>query len=383
MADFGAFAFFAQTVSGLERIAWREIEARLSHATLIGFRRFRDKNGIVVFEYRGDPKDLLQLRSTEDVFYLVAHEERVPLDRRGLRTIQEAIKQSRTFDVGLRIHRDIRGAQGGGRTTFRVIARKQGARHRYRRVDAQRAAERGILRRYDFKWRLVEDKAHLEIWFALLDREAFYGLRLSDRTMRHRSYKTRHLPASLRPTVASAMIFLSDPQPHDVFLDPMCGASTILIERALAGRYRFLLGGDIDPGAVETSLANIGPRYKPIQMHHWDATCLPLKDGSVEKVVSNLPFGEQIGTHRDNAVLYPRLFREVGRVVKPGGRLVLLSGEHQLMKDTLSKSRSLLLREEFDILVLGMPATIYVIDRPRGQTYRDMPHSNRTPHVVR
>ena len=318
MTDFGSFTYYAQTAPGLERIAWREIEAHLPNTAFIGFRRIRDKNGIVVFEYRGDPKNLLQLRSTEDVFYLVAHEGNVPLDRRGLRVIKEAIKHSRYFDGGLRIHREVRGARARKRTTFRVIARKQGTHHRYRRVDAQRAVEQGI--------------------------------------------SLRHLHASLRPTTAYAMVLLSNPQPDDVFLDPMCGAGTILIERALTGRYKSLLGGDLDQTAVATTLENIGPRYKPTQIRHWDATHLSLADNSVDKVVSNLPFGRQVGTHEDNAVLYPRFFHEMERVVRPGGRLSILSGEHQFLKDALAKSRSLRLREKYDILVLGMPATIYVIN---------------------
>jgi len=136
-----------------------------------------------------------------------------------------------------------------------------------------------------------------------------------------------------------------------------------LIERALWGRYRFILGGDIDPRAVETSRENIGPRYKPIRIHHWDATSLPLRDGSVDRLVSNLPFGEQIGTHEDNALLYPRLFPEMERVVRPGGRLVILSGEDQLVGEALSRGHSLRLSERLDILVLGMQATIYVIER--------------------
>ena len=363
MVDLSAQTFFAQTLPGIERVAWREIQARLSHVTLIGFRRLRDKNGLVVFEYQGDPKTLLQLRSTEDIFYLVAYEENVPLERKGLQTICETIKRSRYFDVGLRIHRDIKRARGRKRTTFRVVARKQGARHSYRRVDSQRAVEKGISQRYNYKWRLVEDNARVEIWFTLLNREAFYGLRLSDRTMRHRTYKIKHLPASLRPTVAAAMIFLSNPRSGDTFLDPMCGAGTTLIERALVGKYRMLLGGDIDPRAIRTSLENIGRRYRPIQIYSWDAALLPLQDVSVDRVVTNLPFGNQIGTHASNAALYPRFFREMERVVKPGGRLVILSGERVLVRNALSENRSLDCREELNIIVLGMPAAMYVIDR--------------------
>jgi tRNA (guanine6-N2)-methyltransferase len=68
------------------------------------------------------------------------------------------------------------------------------------------------------------------------------------------------------------MVLLSEPQKDDVFLDPMCGARTILIERALWGRYKLLLGGDIRSLAVEIALSNIGNKHKPIEIHQWNAT---------------------------------------------------------------------------------------------------------------
>jgi tRNA (guanine6-N2)-methyltransferase len=363
MTERGTFAFYAQTVPGVEPIAWREVQACSPDATLIGFHRVRERNGVVLFRYRGDPHRLLQLRCAEDVFFLVLHARDIPLERAGLREIEEAIRESRFFDAGLRIHREVRGGRTRKRPTFRVIARKQGAGHRYRRVDVQKAVERAIRQRYNYRWRLVQEHADVEVWLTLLDREVLCGLRLSDRTMRHRDYQRKHLPASLRPAAASAMVLLSDPQPEDVFLDPMCGAGTILIERGLAGRYGQLLGGDIDPLAVEAARKNVGSRFKPIRIEQWDATALPLDDHRVDKVVSNLPFGEQIGSHEHNARLYPPLFRELERVTRPSGRLVLLSGEDGLVGQALDRSAGLVLHERFPVRILGKAATIYVLDR--------------------
>lgn len=358
---FGTFTFYAQTVPGIEKIAWRELESKLDNPILVKLTQIRDQNGLLCFEYRGDPKQLLNLRSTEDIFYLVGYAENIPLDWRGPRAIENLILRSRQLDAGLSIYKKVRGVSKK-RITFRVIARKQGE-HRYRRIDAQKAVEKGIRQRYGSHWKLVEDEADLEIWLTLLHHEAFFGLRLSTRTMRHRTYKIQHLPASLRPTVAYAMVFLSDPQSDDVFLDPMCGAGTILIERATAGRYRLILGGDSDPRAVETTLRNIGPKYKPIDIRQWDATDLPLEDASVDKVVSNLPFGKQIGTQKSNQRLYPAFFREMIRVVRSGGKLVVLTGEKRLMKNILQSSQELLLEKTFDISLLGTPARMYVINR--------------------
>jgi len=269
--------YYAHTLPGFGPIAWHEIESKLA-ARLIGYRTVGDQNDIVLFEYGGDARRLLDLRSIEDIFFLVQRMRHVSSGKRGLPQLQGGIKTSRTFDVGLQIHKRLRQVKTKKRTTFRVISRRRGS-HAYRRIDAQRAVEKGVLQRYNYSWRLVSEGEDLEIWLNLLGSEAIVGLRLSDKTMRHRDYKMGHLPASLRPSAAFALALLSDPDPTDKFLDPMCGAGTILIERAFAGRYGLLIGGDIDPIAVAAAKRNVGTKYKPIAIGQWDASSLALKTG--------------------------------------------------------------------------------------------------------
>ena len=52
----------------------------------------------------------------------------------------------------------------------------------------------------------AEEGAHLEIWLRVMGKRAICGVRLSDQRMRHRTYKLEHFPASLRPTMAAAMV---------------------------------------------------------------------------------------------------------------------------------------------------------------------------------
>jgi 23S rRNA G2445 N2-methylase RlmL len=160
------------------------------------------------------------------------------------------------------------------------------------------------------------------------------------------------------------MVQLTDPAPDDVFLDPMCGSGTILIERALAQRYRLLLGGDRDPAAVEATLENIGPRYKPIEVRRWDAAHLPLESGSVSALATNLPFGKQIGSAEENRTLYPALLAEWVRVVQPGGRLVLLTSERALLRKSLRNQEGLTSEGETPVLVRGVPSAIFTARRP-------------------
>jgi 23S rRNA G2445 N2-methylase RlmL len=244
------------------------------------------------------------------------------------------------------------------RVSFRVVARKAGE-HAFRRVDLQRAVELGILDRFP-GWRLVEDGG-LEVWAQLVKTLLVVAIRLSDNEMRQRAYRTISLPAALKPSVARGLVLLSEPRVDDVFLDPMCGSGTILIERALTGRYQLLLGGDIDEKAVAAACENIGPRYKPVEIRQWDARSLPLEDGSVTAIVTNLPFGKQIGSTSENRTLYPDLLVDWVRVLSPGGRMVLLTSEDRLMRRTLSGFSALHLGQRLRLLVRGQAATAYVI----------------------
>ncbi len=358
-----AFTFYAQAMPGLEPITWQEIQHTSPTARLLGFRRYRRQNGLVLFEYRDDPAGLLRLRTAEDVFYLTDHASTVTPDRAGLQSLSQRMVQSRFFDVGLQVHRQGRRGRQRGRTRFRVVSRMQGRGPAYRRAALRRAVEQGVLNRYNRKWRRVDDDADLEIWATLLEREFLCGIRLSDRTMRHRSYKQAHSPASLRPTVAAAMVWLSRPQPDDVFVDPMCGAGTILAERALMGPYKRIVGGDLDDNAVVTGRANVGPLADDIELRQWNAEALPLPNGSVDKAVVNLPFGQRHGSHRHNRSLYRRVFAEIRRVLRPAARLVALTGEQRLVEQILAAEPGLVLQKTWRLSLLGTPASIYVIDK--------------------
>ena len=58
--------YYALSVPGLERTAWREIQAKLSGIELIG-----EGKGRILFSYPEDPRDLLYLRSVEDVYVFI------------------------------------------------------------------------------------------------------------------------------------------------------------------------------------------------------------------------------------------------------------------------------------------------------------------------
>jgi tRNA (guanine6-N2)-methyltransferase len=350
--------YIVQMQPGFESITWSEILARVPNAKKLGTRTVPERAGMLILE-ASRPQPLASLRCAEDLFAVVAYRRGLTNDTTTLDKVRAMIRGSTHLDDALNARVAIvKGARAGKKLRFKVVARLSGE-HEFRRVDFKHAVETGILEQGDHTWRLDEDNAEVEFWATMLRDEFIFTVRLNDDVMRFRDYKISHRPGSLRPSVAAALAMLSNPAPDDVFLDPLCGTGTVLIERAHFGRYAMLLGGDTDRDTLEAARENIGPRYKPIELKQWDATALPLDDSSVDKIVSNLPWGMKHGSHGENRRLYPRLIGEFRRVLKPGGTMVLLSAEMRLMSELwthahLRPSRIL------HVTVLGAPAAIYV-----------------------
>jgi tRNA (guanine6-N2)-methyltransferase len=373
--------YLAQTQPGFESLAWEEI-ARSQTAALaapsLDFQRgaparFRDRTqgarelgrrtipnrvGITIFTVPR-VEALCSLRVSEDIFALVGYCDGPLSELAALERIASVARDAPYIEQALAARtRLMPGTRSGHRLRYRVIARMAGE-HQFRRVDLARTISRAIAERGDHSWRLSAAAADVEFWATLLPGELILAIRLTDQRMRHRDYKTAHLPGSLRPSVAAALAFLSQPAPEDIVLDPFCGAGTVLIERAQYGRYRLLIGCDRDPRALTAARTNVGPRYKPLELHRWEAPELPLLDSSVSKIITNLPWGIRHGSHEENRRLYPRILEKFHRLVSPGGKIVMLTAEIRLMSDLITRG---LFRPDkiLRVSVLGADAAVYV-----------------------
>ncbi len=322
--------YAASVHPGLEEVTDDEVQS-----TLPGAQPIAGTRGWTVFRYPDDAGALLRLRTTEDVFVLLFRTDRLPPNRSGaIPLLMRMARDSYHWDQAMTsLYQTRRPVK---RVTFRVIAQMTG-RLGFRRHEVRDAVIAGVQARWP-RWKPIAEDAHVEVWAVVNGGWATLALRLSNRRMRHRPYKTDHRPASLRPSMAAAMVLLSRPRPGDRFCDPLCGAGTILAERALYGPFEELIGGDIDPDALQAAAANlmhVPPVGRRQVLHLWDARALPLGSSTLDAIVSNLPFGVQIGSHADNVSLYTTFFRETARCLRPGGRAVLLSGEKELVRDLL------------------------------------------------
>ncbi len=360
------FTLLATTFPGLGGVARSEIETVFGNDVRFSKTETTRAYDLIFFEFNGVPEKLLSLRTVEDVYWVMA-EVLLSGDRSDLSQLPK-LRLPGVLGVVAFI-RQLRGGKISKRPSFRTVVQAEDETWRkYRRVDMAKALAQSALKQLP-GWRLVDDNADVELWAQQAGRKLIVSVRLSEADLRHRDYKESNRPAALRPTVAAALCWLSEPTDDDVFLDSMCGSGTILIERALMGRYKQLLGGDIDAEAVRATIENFGPKHKPWDIQRWDARKLPLEDQSVDAVVTNPPWGRQIGREADNVALYKAMMSEIARVLKPDGRAVLITSQWELLKKTLGQLGSLKSQRVIkNVSVLGWHADIFVLRKDQAHT---------------
>ena len=345
---------YSITVSaGLENLAREELSERFSDTGHLKILERKPQR--LLFQYTGDPQELLSLRAAEHLFLILKQLPKMTRSRGSLAALTAAVARfnfRETFEccrqVGIRTRK---------RMPFRVTSRLSGKRN-FRRIDLQRVVEQALLKR---GWHLTSANSALDVWAEIHGNDGYISVKLSGNDMAQRPYKHAHIPASLKPTLAYGMVRLSRPHPDDIFLDAMCGAGTILLERAFTHRYRYLIGGDISTDALEATAENFGRRHQPRQFFHWDARSMPLQSNAVDKIVCNLPFGETVGNLSQLTHLYRHSLKEYARVLKPKGRMVLLTSQRTLLDDELQHLRFLNVRQRLTVDVRGKKAWIYVI----------------------
>ena len=212
------------------------------------------------------------------------------------------------------------------------------------------------------------------------------------RQLYQRPYLEARVRTTLRPSRAFALCRLAGVRPGDLVLDPACGAAVMPLEAASSFRSVWGLAGDLDPEAVQVAASNCrrGPPATDAPLW-WDAANLPLRAGSVDVVVSDLPFGVACGKHRWVRHLLVWVIREAVRVLRPGsGRAVLLvpgpeaeTFLRELAAGEAGEAGSVALDRVLDVDMEGIPVRAVLFSRtPAPAAAREFP-SGSVARVLR
>ncbi|MBF6329591.1 methyltransferase domain-containing protein [Nocardia transvalensis] len=347
----------ARCVRGLESIVAADIlRLGLGKIFELGHREIH-------FEQPRPHPATTRLWTADDVFVLVGCAPDIGSTKDSVAALEElaAALQPRL----LRESRCGCGGPDGFGSGVEVSASFLGRRN-FNRYDVEDVVGRALARRLGLRYHTRRNGTRppesCSAWRVHLDgTRARLLLRLADRPLHRRAYKQHTIPGTLHPPLASAMAHLADIRPGNQVLDPCCGAGTLLIEASLLQPTASYTGFDLNPTAIQAAQRNITtmsaclppaqadsarehagtprtpaesiwlrrgsaaePAHGEAEIRRADAGELPLREGSVDRVVCNPPWGEQVLGRGLLAGDSRRLWGELRRVVAAEGIAVVL-----------------------------------------------------------
>lgn len=351
---------YAMVHPGLEEVAAEEIETRL------GGEVRKTVRGAVIFRPIQVSRSLLDLRTTEDVFLLAWASGDLTRRATDLDLITKWTAREPDWSKLIPLQQKIRPKKHA-KTTFRLVVQAEGERAYFRR-DAREAFAKGLAGRVPPQWTHAEENADIEFWLTIDQTTAVAGIRLSDKSMRHRLGKWLHRPAALRPSVAASMVHLARVKSGMKFLDPCCGSGTLCAEYLTQLKELDpkapprAMCGDIQFSAVEEARVNLRSYGDPV-LCNWDTASLPLSGESIDRIVVNPPFGKQLGDPEQIPHLYKLWAAEWFRVAARGARAVAVTSQHLDLHEAfrLAGWKS---EKKVPFTLLGQRATISVWIKP-------------------
>jgi tRNA (guanine6-N2)-methyltransferase len=358
------FPYYAQTAPGAEEIAWLEIRWRLPGVKFGEYLFAKEQNGIVTFAYQGEIADLQKLETAEDLFIQAVSEPKLSRGRRDVNAIRDLIGKSES--LGRAANLLMRFRKFSRPPSYRVVSRKFG-RHEYPLKEVQKAAIQGMQARYP-KWQPVAEGAQVELSVDLLGSHLLCGFKISDSQTKKRLKLEQSGPELIRPSLAAALVVLTEPTAEDIFLDVLCDNGRLLHTRRRFGPYRQLIGADIAEEPLELTQQNLSTRRQGrlpdnIALHLWEYDTLPLDEASVDKVATVLPDRQQVGGEAEMRDLYEGMFGEIARVLRPGGRAAILSREYDQVKETLRHLPALETQTGYSVKNGAHWGRIYIVKR--------------------
>ncbi len=336
------YKYIGLTIKGLEKQAISAIREKVNIKVLEYF------NGKIIFQYKGDIRDLRQIRCLDKVYLLMRSLKERQINKPSLKQKLNQIDISFLTDL----------FDAKDKFAFFVNLRNlktKSIRSHLKKVLKQWLKNKSFV--------TTSNDYNLEVKTFLNKDKVLIGFNLVDFIDYKRKWRKNLSPTALKPHLSYLLVYLSGISKTDVFLDPMCGSGSIIIERGLVGDYKKIIGSDKDKKVLNKAKKNIKNIDKGIKLYNWDATNLPLDDNSINKIVVDMPFGIRSGEHNKNVELYPKFLKEMKRILKPNSKMVILSQEISLLNKNLNKIGSFKIENKIRINLGGLKPMIFILKR--------------------
>lgn len=204
--------------------------------------------------------------------------------------------------------------------------------------------------------RLKPDRSSPQIEFWFLKRSegmGFFMIRLT----KHRAYEKVLQKGELRPEISNVAVLLSEPNKGDFVLDPFFGHGSLILERS---KYPFqrIIAIDNEPKKVFDLRQKI--RGKNVRIEKSDSLNIEkIPANQIDKIITDPPWGlfkkVNLGT------FYEGMIRQFSRILKPGGIIILLTSQKELVEKIILRYKTFKIEKRYDILISGQKAGLYKI----------------------
>jgi len=330
--------------SGLEDIVEAEIKENFPNAKVSRFFNFPGK---LLVEIKGSYEKLFTLHS---IHHIIKLKKEFFLEKP---TMEEIRKTLRKIEV-----EELKDAE-----TFRVTSQRYGL-HNFTSIDMQKVAGEIFLEKYKKKVSLKN--FDLNIRFDLIGNFGYVGIQLTKDSLYKRFKKAFNHPAAIKATLAYGMIRLADVKEGETFLDPMCGSGTIVMEAASLYKNRIkIFAGDINEEFVEKAKENarINGLERFIEFKKMDATKLEEHFLTIDKIVTNPPYGVRIAKKKDLKRFYWKFLESVSKVLSKEGRAVIINLRADMFRNIILRLKTFKIVHERVVESGGIFPHIFVLER--------------------
>ena len=186
------------------------------------------------------------------------------------------------------------------------------------------------------------------------------------------AYRVRALPASIAPATAACLARLAadtwegvceehaDRRP--TALDPFCGSGTMLLELSRYCPCETLLGSDTAKFALDAARENAMAAHIRLDLIQKDAARFTAKR-PFDIVLSNMPFGNRVGTHESNEPLYRAFVERLPALLNENGVAVLYTAEYRLLEKCLKHAPGLTLTRSLRTEAGGLLPWVFVLQK--------------------
>lgn len=307
-------------------------------------------DGLVVYESNAKTEVIQNLPFVTNSFYIIKS-----FARRPTASISDMAKNI-IEDRGLGLKLPVPYSP---RNTFRVIT---SVANQLVQIDSDLMQK--LEQRITNKTGLRSNRAKPDFEFWLLQRSEGYGF-FAFRLSHHKAYDKILQKGELRPELANILCRLSEPLPDELFLDPFCGSGAIPIQRAKFFPKGLVIASDSDEQKVTSLKARIKALglTKRVVVRLDDALSLTrYQPSSIHKIVTDPPWGHFTQMSSPITDFYARMLAEFARILRSGGRSVIVTGETLALENGLDNLASrLTVAQRFNILLSGKKAGVYVL----------------------